>query len=75
MKQNRSELALISARNWVKKIGKKEAMKRLVVRGVALSTAYKVCSMKYESTPGTLFAEVLIDEMEKDGISLKNGGR
>lgn len=56
---------------WVTKIGKHEAIKRLVLGGVSPVTADKLCNFRYQSTPGGLLTKVLIDEMEKDGLLIE----
>lgn len=57
-------------KTWAEKIGHTEAIKRLVARNVAVSTADKLCAGRYESTPRDLLAQVLVEEMAKDGVSL-----
>lgn len=54
---------------WSKKIGRKEAKKRLVARDVQAVTADKLCRGKYDSDPREWLAEILLEEMAKDGFT------
>lgn len=57
---------------WVEKVGKKEALRRLVIQEVPPVTAEKIVSGRYVSTPRDLLAKVLREEMAKDGLNLES---
>lgn len=69
---NRNELALKLVKRWVKKISKKEAIRRLADRRLSPITAEKICGGRYPSVPRDLLATVLLEEMAKDGIYLED---
>jgi len=71
MKSNHRALRLVKA--WVEKVGRKEALRRLVIQEVPPVTADKIISGRYSSTPRALLAKVLLEEMEKDGITPSAG--
>lgn len=58
----------ITVKEWVEKIGKPEAIKRLVLRGVSPVTADKICGLRYHSTPGGILSTVLDEEFKREGI-------
>lgn len=58
---------------WAAKIGDKEAMKRLIVRGVGLATSEKIVHGRYHSTPKSLLSTILEEELSKDGFNLDKG--
>lgn len=67
---DRNEAVLKMVGSWVSKVGRRDAMKRLIARGLALTTVDKLISLRYTSTPRDMLAEVLLEEMAKDGITV-----
>ena len=67
---NRNEKILKLVGHWVGKIGAHEARKRLILRDLSTATAEKMVSGKYPSTPTYITAGILLEEMERDGITL-----
>jgi hypothetical protein len=53
---------------WAKKIGRRVAMSRLLSRDVAAATAEKLCTGRYKSSPRERLADILREEMAKDGF-------
>lgn len=58
------------ASRWAKKIGRRQAMSRLLMRNVSSGTAEKVCYGRYVSSPREALAEILKEEMSKDGFAV-----
>jgi hypothetical protein len=58
------------ADRWAKSIGRRKAMGRLLSRNVAGGTAEKICYGRYPSTPREILAEILKEELEKDGFAI-----
>lgn len=67
---SKSEQAIRLVRSWALKIGPHEARKRLVLRDLAPTTATLIVSGRYVSTPTPVTANILLEEMAKDGITL-----
>lgn len=59
--------------DWTKQVGKRQALVRLISRGVPTSTAEKLATGRYDSEPRDLLADVLENEMAKDGVTLGRG--
>ena len=57
---------LKSFSEWAEKIGRREALKRLINRDVPVSTAEKLVGGRYPGRPRTRLMTILIDEMAKD---------
>jgi hypothetical protein len=68
MTENERVLELVKL--WVEKVGRKEALRRLVIQEVPPVTADKIIAGRYSSTPRALLAKVLLEEMAADGLSL-----
>lgn len=68
----RNDQALRLVRAWVEKVGRKDALRRLVIQEVPPVTADKIISGRYSSTPRDLLAKVLLEEMAKDGFTLES---
>lgn len=68
MSKNEKVLKLVP--EWASSIGQTTAMRRLIDRGLGLSTADKMVHGRYGSTPKDVVAEILIDEMAKDGFKI-----
>lgn len=68
MSRNVGIAKLIS--KWAKHVGRGPAIGRLIERGVNVSVAEKLCTGRYKSEPRDLLANVLLDEMAKDGFRL-----
>jgi hypothetical protein len=68
MDRNAQALNMIPV--WLEKIGRREAMKRLIGRGVALTTVEKLLAGRYYSTPRDMLAGIIIEEMGRDGFSV-----
>ena len=66
----RDKQALELFKEWVGKIGRHEATKRLVIRDVPTSTADKLVRGAYPGNPRPLLITVILEEMAKDGLSL-----
>lgn len=58
------------ADRWAKSIGRRKAMGRLLGRNVAGGTAEKICYGRYPSVPREMLADILKEELEKDGFVL-----
>lgn len=58
------------ASRWAKKIGRRQAMSRLLARNVSSATAEKVCYGRYPSAPREILADILKEEMSKDGFAV-----
>lgn len=58
------------APKWAKKIGSKRAIARLLARDVSVAAAEKLCAGRYPSEPRDKLAEILAEEMSKDGFTL-----
>jgi hypothetical protein len=71
MSGNNELIALVH--RWVDRVGTKTVIKRLVIRGVAPSTAEKISHKRYQSNPRDLLEQVLLEEMAVDGIVPKRG--
>jgi hypothetical protein len=69
---NRNERVLRLVPVWADKIGGQNAKIRLINRKIGLSTADKMVRRCYHSTPGDRVADILLEEMAKDGISLSD---
>jgi len=74
MMLTKNERILRLVKDWVAKIGEGEVKRRLVMRGVGLSTADHIAHFRYRSTPKELLASILEDEMKKDGLEIKHAG-
>lgn len=59
---------LMAVRPWAETIGTTKAMKRLTDRGLGLSTADKMIHGRYSSKPSDRTVQILVEEMEKDGV-------
>lgn len=70
--KTRNERILKLVNNWVRQVGVTEAMRRLVMSGVGLSTADKIVNNRYESTPGNMLSKILEVEMGRDNIILSD---
>lgn len=70
---SKNERVLKLVREWVDKIGPREARKRLVGCDFALATADKIVRGDYSSTPREENARKLLEEMAKDGVILDEG--
>jgi len=70
MNMNANEHALKIVRKWALKIGTHEARKRLVLRDISPTTAEKMVTGTYPSTPTPLTARILLEETAKDGFTL-----
>jgi len=57
-------------KDWAEKIGHSDAIKRLVNRNLGVSTADHLCHGRYRATPREMLAQVLMEEMAKDGFVL-----
>lgn len=55
---------------WVSKVGNRQAIARLILRGMSASSAEKICSDRYPSPIKGLVLETIIEEMAKDGFTL-----
>lgn len=66
---NHEALAKLAPR-WAKKIGRTQAISRLLQRDVSVATAEKLCTGRYPSVPREKLAEILSDEMSKDGFTV-----
>lgn len=69
-RMSRNEEIMRLVKSWAEKIGHRTAIKRLVNRNIAVTTADKLCAGRYESVPRDLLAETLLEEMAKDGFAL-----
>lgn len=56
--------------DWAKAIGYSVAIRRLVLRNLGVSTAEHLCHGRYRATPREMLAQVLMEEMAKDGFVL-----
>lgn len=56
---------------WVAKIGKEEALKRLVLADVGVAIAQKMVTDRYEREPRFDMGQAILREMAKDGITLQ----
>lgn len=54
-------------KQWSDKIGREEAVEKLVSGGIARVTAARICRGSYPSTPKELVARVLRTALAKDG--------
>lgn len=72
---SRNDSAIKLAKRWVKQVGVRPAIARLISRGVSVATADKICNGRYHSTPKDLLAEVLLDVMGQDGFTLAGDER
>lgn len=68
--KSRNERLLKLVKEWTTSIGKKEAMNRLILHGLGLSTIDKIIHGRYESTPGNVLSAILENEMMKDNFLL-----
>ena len=55
-------------KDWAKAIGHSVAIRRLVLRNLGVSTAEHLCHGRYKPTPREMLAQVLAEEMAKDGF-------
>ena len=66
-----NEQVLKAIPKWREKIGKAQAIRRLVLSGVPPNTAETLMAGRYKSIPRDLLTKVLMEEMAKDGIKLR----
>jgi hypothetical protein len=57
---------------WVEKIGRSAAVRRLAGWNLNVQTADKICGGTYAHTPRNVTAKILEEEMAKDGIVLSS---
>lgn len=55
---------------WAKAIGENQAIARLIFRDVGVRTASRLCKGQYDSTPRGMLANILREEIKKDGITV-----
>jgi hypothetical protein len=58
---------------WAKKIGRQEALGRLVTNGISPAAAEKLCDGRYPSEPKALLRRAILEVITKDGFALKEG--
>lgn len=58
------------ADRWAKKIGRRQAIGRLLSRNVSVAAAEKICYGRYQSSPREILAEILKEELMKDGFEI-----
>lgn len=66
-----NELIVKEAPRWARIIGRRNAIKRLVLRDFSASTAEKLCSGRYSSKLGDEKADAVLEEMQLDGFNLR----
>lgn len=59
------------ADRWAKEIGRRQAVGRLLSRNVSIATAEKICYGRYYSSPREMLADILKDELMKDGFAIE----
>jgi len=67
-KKQKTDPLVQLADSWAKKIGRRAAMGRLLNRNVAVATAEKICYGRYYSSPREILADILKEELFKDGF-------
>lgn len=56
---------------WAQAVGMNKAIARLIERDVGVRTASRLARNQYESEPRGMLANILKEEMAKDGFSLE----